>query len=365
MRIIGGWLTWTENVPINNNWPLVIFLLLTALVIFWCWRRGRRHKRWYFWPLPLILPCLLLIGGALLNTHFGLYVRLGDLFDQYPFPTTSARALSATSGNYPQGVTAVTTIPGSQSGVGPHTAFVWLPPQYFKEPTSRFPVVYLVPGTPGTPSDWSTGGNVPQTGLANARAGRPAVIVSVSAGSNQLEDTECVNGSQGNWQTYLSEDVPNYINGNARVLQGPKNQAFAGLSMGGFCAQITTLRNPSRFGIFGNFSGTTLPTYNDGLPALFGDQPNLTQTINSYRSDWIIANQPQSRTVVGQVITGAQDSAGLLADEKQFVAKAQSLGMNVTMSTPPGEHTFYLWASALQTWLPWALEQMGKPTPVK
>lgn len=362
MRIVAGMWTWTEDVTINESWPMVLFGVLGVLVLVWCWRRRRNHKRWYFWPLPLLLPCLLLIAGSAANNHFGLYVRLGDLFDQYPFPTASASTLSETTGSFPQGVSVATQIPGTQSGVGMHPAFIWLPPQYFEEPTKRFPVVYLLPGSPGTSADWSTGGNAPTTGLTNAQAGNPAILVSASVGENQLSDTECVNGAQGNWQTYLAVDVPAYVNANARTLTGKQNQAVAGLSMGGYCAQALSLRNPTTFGLFGNFSGTTMPTYDGGMQALFGDQDDLTVTVNSYTSDWIITNQPASRSVIGKVVTGAQDDPALLQDESQFVAKAQGFGMNVSMVQPPGDHSFYLWTTALQIWLPWALEQMGKPT---
>ncbi len=364
MRLVGGVLTWTEDVTINTSWPMWIFAALGLLVLVWCWFRRRNQKRWYFWPLPLLLPCLILIAGSAVNNYFGLYVRLGDLLDQYPFPTASASTLAETSGNYPQGVSVVTDIPGTQSGVGIHSAFVWLPPQYFAEPTKKFPVVYLLPGSPGTSADWSTGGNVTTTGLTNAQNGNPAILVSASIGDNQLADTECVDGAQGNWQTYLAVDVPAYVNENARTLPGAKNQAVAGLSEGGYCAQVLSLRNPTTFGLFGNFAGTTMPTYGGGMDALFGDQQNLTATVNSYSSNWLIVNQPQSRSVVGKVLIGAQDDPALIDDEAQFVTKAKSLGMNVTMQQPPGSHSFYFWTTALQIWLPWALEQMGKASPL-
>lgn len=365
MDYVGDLLGWTNDVYINNNWPVIICSALIVLVIVWCWRRKRKHKRWYFWPLPLVLPLLILIAGSLVNNHFGLYIRLGELFDQYPFSTASAQMLGEERGNFPRGVTVVTDIPGTTSGVGAYPAFIWLPPQYFQAPTKKFPVVYLFPGTPGTAADWFNGGGAQNTGLANAQNGKPAIIASVSVGPDQLADTECVNGAQGNWQTYLAVDVPNYINSKARTLTGPKNQAVAGLSMGGYCAQALALRSPQKFGLFGNFSGSTMPTYTAGMNDLFGDPANLQATVNPYTSDWIIANQPSSRTVSGKVITGAQDSSGLLADEKQFVNKAQNYGMNVEMSTPPGSHEFYFWSNALQLWLPWALGQMGSATPVK
>lgn len=364
MRVVGGIWSWTTDVPIDNLWPVIICSILGVLVILWCWRRKRKHKRWYFWPLPLLLPLLLLSAGSLVNNHFGLYLRLGELFDQYPFPTSNASTLSQSSGNYPQGTTVVADIPGTQSGLPAQQAFIWLPPQYFKEPKKKFPVVYLYPGTPGTAADWFNGGGAQATGLQSAQNGQPAILVSASVGPDQLADTECVNGAQGNWQTYLAVDVPSYINSNVRVLTGPTNQAVAGLSMGGYCAQAMALRNPQAFGLFGNFSGTTLPTYSDGLDDLFGNPANLQATVNPYTSDWLISNHPQSQTVSGQIITGSGDNPRLLADEQQFLNKAQAKGMNVTMQTPPGSHNFYFWSNAFQIWLPWALGKMGSPKPV-
>ena len=59
-------------------------------------------------------------------------------------------------------------IPDRGSGFGPSTALVYLPPQYFAEPALRFPVVYLLHGSPGTPADWIRGGGADATGAALA-----------------------------------------------------------------------------------------------------------------------------------------------------------------------------------------------------
>lgn len=357
---------WFLNLDIGSSLTPWILGAIGVLIIVWCVFRGRKHKRWYFWPLPLILPVLVLIAGSLVNNYFGLYPRLGDLLASYNFATGGPALLHARGGSYPQGITAEVSIPSPASGVGTQDAMVWLPPQYFSQPNTRFPVVYLIAGTPGDDADWSTGGNATQTGLANAQAGHPAILVNAPVLSSRLQDTECVNSdSQGNWQTYLTVDIPNYINENARTLVGPKAQAMAGLSMGGYCAQAAVLRNPTKFGVFGNFSGTSMPTYNGGIGNLLTDQSNPQQAAQPYSSIWIVKNQPQSRTVIGQDMVGEQDSPRLIADQKEFVSVAQSYGMNVSFYTWPGGHNFYFWAEALQKWLPWALSNMTPPSTSK
>jgi S-formylglutathione hydrolase FrmB len=361
VNLIGFLGSWFDDIDINSNWAVYFFVLLLALVGVWCWRRARRHKRWYFWPLPLTLPILLLATLAGVNVYFGLYNRLGDLYDAYPFPTASVEDVQNATGRYALGVSVQTTIPGAKSGIDASDALIWFPPQYFQQPDIKFPVVYLIPGSPGNFTDWTLGGNAIRTAQTSAAAGKPAIIVSPSPAYSELDDTECVNGAQGNWQDYLAQDVPNYINGTFRTLTGPKHQAIAGLSMGGYCAQIISLRHPTSFGFFGNFSGSTTPTYDDGIPALFGPVPNLQETLNSYASTWVIANQPQSRTVKGQVYIGKQDDDDLITDEQTFVKAAKALEMDVTLITFDGTHSFYFWTSAFEQWLPWALPQMGSP----
>jgi len=361
VNLIGFMGSWFDNIDINTNWAVYFFILLLVLVGVWCWRRGRKHKRWYFWPLPLVLPILLLGALASVNVYFGLYNRMGDLYDAYPFPTASVEEVQRADGQYTLGISVQTEIPGTKSGIDASDALIWFPPQYFQQPQVKFPVVYLVPGTPGSFTDWALGGNAIRTAQTSAAAGKPTIIVSPSPSYTELDDTECVNGAQGNWQDYLAQDVPDYVNSTFRTMTGPKNQAIAGLSMGGYCAQIISLRNPTEFGIFGNFSGSTMPTYDDGMAALFGPIPDLDETVNTYTSTWVIQNQPQSRTVTGQVYIGAQDDDDLISDEQAFVKAAKALGMDVEFITFDGAHSFYFWTTAFEKWLPWALPQMGSP----
>ncbi len=354
-------ITWFNDLNIKNNATVILFLILFVAVLIWTWSRARHHKRWYFWPLPLALPIILLAAAAAANVYFGLYTRMGDLYGAYPFPTASIEQVQNPQGQYARGISVQTDIPGTKSGVESSPALVWLPPQYFTEPEKNYPVVYLYPGSPGGFTDWTLGGNAIRTGQASAANGQPVIIVSPSVGYTELSDTECVNGVQGNWQDYLAQDVPGFVNANFRTLTGPRGQAVAGLSMGGYCAQVLALRNPQTFGFFGNFSGSTMPTYDDGMGALFGPVENLDETVNSYTSTWIIENQPASRSVAGQIYIGRQDDTELITDEQQFTKAATELGMTVDFIQFDGNHSFYFWTTAFEKFLPWLVPQLERP----
>ncbi len=359
-------LTYLSNVPIGSIWTAICFIVLTIGAIYWCWRRRRNAKKWYFWPLPVVIAGILLFTLAGANWYFGYYQRSGDLFDSYQFPTGSSDLLTAKGGRYPSGVVVSVAIPSPVSGVGARGAEIFLPPQYFTAPPDfKFPVVYLYPGVPGTQIDWFTGGMAWQTGLAAAKNDRPAILVSPSVAPSYGTDTECVNSQHGNWETYLAVDVPNWVASSSRSLVGATANATAGLSMGGYCAQMLALRHPDKFSMSGNFSGTTLPTYPGGMAALFGPGPNLVATTDSYNTNWIIQNVPASRTVNTWLEIGSHDDPALIADEKQFNAAALALGMKSSFrfTETPGAHSFYVWAECLADWLPQALDRLDKAAP--
>ncbi len=361
--------TYLNNLPINSIWPAICLLALTIGAIYWCWRRRRNAKKWYFWPLPAAIAGILLFALAGANWYFVYYPRLGDLYDSYQFPTGSSDLLTAKGGRFPSGVVVSVTIPSPASGVGAHSAEIFLPPQYFTAPPDfKFPVVYLYSGVPGTTHDWFVGGMAWGTGLAAAKNGRPAILVSPSVAPHYNADTECVNGQPGNWETYLAVDVPNWVASSSRSLVGASANATAGLSMGGYCAQMLALRHPDKFSMSGNFSGTTLPTYPGGLAALFGSGPDLVAKINSYNTNWIIQNVPASRTVNTWLEIGPHDDPALIADEKQFNAAAVALGMKSSFRfterpSAHGGHNFYVWAECLADWLPQALDRLDQAAP--
>lgn len=349
-----GFVDWLVALPITG--AAIPFLLdaCAAVVLGWVWVRRRRGNRWATWPLPAVIPILVLAALFAINGQFGYINTLGAVFDTADYATGPTSLITNQTGHYANGVVVPADIPGPTSGVGQLPAYVYLPPQYFDGTGAKFPVAYLLAGTPGEPIDWFRGGDAADAGAASAKSGHPMIIVSPTVGPTPVSDTECVNGAQGQWEDYLGVDVPNWVNSQARSIPGKAGQVIAGLSMGGYCAQMLALRHPDTFAASGNFSGFTVPTYDGGLPALFGNPPNLAATIASYSGNWLITNQPSSRPVANWLAVGEQDDPVIVTEQQSFASLAHSLGVEAVFSQIRGSHTFYTWGEFIQEWLPWA-----------
>ena len=73
-------------------------------------------------------------------------------------------------------------------------------------------------------------------------------------------DTECVNSSMfGDVETYLTNDVPQFMQKNFNAPTSPAPSPLAGLSEGGTCATFLALNNPKEYPTFASYSGFTGP----------------------------------------------------------------------------------------------------------
>ena len=235
-------------------------------------------------------------------------------------------ALSATSGESPAGVTAVTTIPGSQSGVGPTPLSSGCLP-VLAEPTSRFPFVVYPFRAPLEHHPTGQRRQRPQTGsraaqqssCRSALAATSLKTPNVSMARRKLADLTQRGCSQPHQR---------------KCLRAPRTEepGICRTLHGRLLAQITTCATRAA-----SVSSATSGQHCPHITTVYQRCSAINQTSRrpSIATDPTGSSRhqpavPHSRR---QVITGAQDSAGLLADEKQFVAKAQSLVRNVTMST--------------------------------
>ncbi len=346
-------MTTLTDLPLLTPWWLIGFGLVSLLFLIWALARKRRKRRGFVFLLIVAIVFLVIAGLFGTNMALGRYPTVYALIHNQPadfnFDQESANPSPG------QGSLQTANIPGNSSGVGSFPADVWLPPQYFSDKGARFPIIYLYPGEPGSYQDWFGSDNANQTALAAANAGKPVIVIAPTVAPTPTKDSECVNGAAGNWETYLSVDVTGWVaeNFGSRIKPGAEHAAVGGLSMGGYCAQMMALKHPSQFSAFGNISGTTQPTFDGGMAALFGPVPNLSQTVNSYTSTWIIANQPPSNSVKSWIAIGNSDAASLKADQALYVAQAQARGMKVTTQSFSGGHSPNVWQEGFQSWLSW------------
>lgn len=134
---------------------------------------------------------------------------------------------------------------------------VYLPPGY--SPQQRYPVVYLLHGMPGTPTEYVDGVDLPGWAGAEIAAGavQPFIAVIPAAGPDRGYNGEWA----GPWETALVRRIVPWVDGHLATVRSASGRVLAGLSAGGFGAMDIALRNPSLFGRVESWSGYFRPLH--------------------------------------------------------------------------------------------------------
>lgn len=145
-------------------------------------------------------------------------------------------------------------IPGPRAHIPALGGYIYLPAGY-DDPANaavRYPVLYLLHGTPGWPSDWFqpawAGGWMDK--LVGAGAVRPMILVAATANRRHGDDSECLNAVNGpQMETYLTQDVVAYTDGHYRTLPDRGHRGIGGISSGGYCALNLGLRHQDEYAV--------------------------------------------------------------------------------------------------------------------
>jgi enterochelin esterase family protein len=132
--------------------------------------------------------------------------------------------------------------------------FVYTPPDYDKNASARYPVLYLLHGNGGVASDWTNAGfaNYIEDNLIADKKAVPMIIVmpwghALPIGSPTGENAKM-------FEQYLLKEVLPMVESKYRVAPGRTNRAIAGLSMGGGQTTLIGLGHPDLFANVGLFS---------------------------------------------------------------------------------------------------------------
>lgn len=123
-------------------------------------------------------------------------------------------------------------------------------PESYKNNANRFPVVYLLHGYSGNYSDWIK--KVPQ--IKNYADEFQLIIVCPDGNYNSWYVDSPVDSSI-RYETYISTEVPHYIDSAYHTLAQRSSRAITGLSMGGQGALSLAWKHPDFFGAAGSMSG--------------------------------------------------------------------------------------------------------------
>lgn len=367
--------------PVPDEIGVFVWVLLGVLAVVTLqaaagpWRRGRRARQ-AAGSVAAVAVALLAVALAV-NAHFSTYptlvVALG--LDLHPIPLSqigTAAVGSPSTGAGPvetwwtpppdlpaAGVLATTPVPSSDPGFTPRDAYVYLPPAYLTAHRPLLPVLVLVAGVPGSPSDWPRAGRLVPTldDFAADHDGLAPVVVVVDDLGGTLTNPLCSDAWRGRVATYLQEDVPAWVRAHLQVDPDHRHWAFGGISNGGTCALQVATRAPDVFPLFLDMSGELRPTL--GTPertlqrGFAGDR--AAQAANDPVALLAARRYPQ---VAGIVSVGRDDRA-YRASQRQVYDAAREAGMDVELREYPGGHAWTTWAAALRDELPWLARRQG------
>jgi S-formylglutathione hydrolase FrmB len=242
----------------------------------------------------------------------------------------------------PQGGLVLTgTFPG-----GARPGYVYLPPGY--DPSRRYPVVYLLHGMPGSPTEYLAGTDLVDFADDGIAAGRlePFIAVLPAAGTSRDYNGEWA----GPWAHELVAQIVPFVDSFLPTIDSPAARVIAGLSAGGYGATDIGLRNVGVFGEIASWSGYFHPLH-DGP---FKDAPPSVLDAND---PVLLAVSLRSKLYRGHVkfflSSGPSHSHWFRpAETKSFAAELRGLGLPVQTlyyAQPKGE-----WRAQFDAGLAWA-----------
>ena len=150
-----------------------------------------------------------------------------------------------------------------------------LPPNFTT--AERYPVIYLLHGIRGNPTEYVDALNVRAYSDQQIKAGalRPFIAVMPAAADDSYRGEWA-----GPWERYVTRAVVPFVDRFLPTIAAPSGRVLAGLSAGGFGAFDIGLREPHLFGALESWSGyfrplDDKPFANAGAATLRANDPRL------------------------------------------------------------------------------------------
>jgi S-formylglutathione hydrolase FrmB len=232
-------------------------------------------------------------------------------------------------------------------------ARVILPAGYREHPLRRYPVVYFLHGLPASSSayqgnDWLLD--------ALQQAGSAILVIPQGARDNDTDPEYLDWGVGRNWMTYVSTEVPNYVDSHFRTIANRNGRAIVGLSAGGYGATVTGLTHLARFSVIESWSGYFHPTDPTGTKAVdHGPLAIAHRLIPRLHAD------QQNRPTYLAFYVGRGD-VRFRDENRLFDRELTAAHVPHRFAVYPGAHTTALWQQHATAWLSLALRHLARPS---
>lgn len=216
---------------------------------------------------------------------------------------------------------------------------VILPENYTTE--KQYPVLYLLHGYGGNEASWiKLKPSLPQD------ATQLDMIVVCPDGKKSWYWDSPVN-PQLRYETFVSDELVNYIDSNYSTVQSPKGRAVTGLSMGGHGGLWLGFRHQDVFGACGSMSGGV-----DIRP--FPNNWDMKKAIGTYKDNSSVWDNHTVMEQVNQLTPGATDIIIDCGVDDFFYEVNEALHQKLLYNniphdyiTRPGKHNGEYWDNAI------------------
>lgn len=222
---------------------------------------------------------------------------------------------------------------------------------------AKFPVLYLLHGILGNYTDWISGTTV------QSLADTYNLCVVMPSGDNKFYVDSTKTGDL--YGTFISEELPDFIERTFPVYTDREHTFLAGLSMGGFGTIVNGLKHPEKFGYLGLFSAALIK--NNIINSRNKDVQDLL-TKKNYETMFDLKNAKDYEGSVNDydalaeklkdgekpkiwMACGTEDS--LYPANEEFAKKLKELGYSVKWSKWKGKHDWIFWQECIVRFIPW------------
>ncbi len=220
---------------------------------------------------------------------------------------------------------------------------VVIKPDTYKNKEANFPTVYLLHGHSGAFDNWIK--RVPQL---KALADEYQVLIVTPHGEYSSWYFDSPIDPTMKFETYISKEVPAYIDAHFNTIKDRRARAITGLSMGGHGGLFLGFRHADFFGACGSMSGALVIDY---ITSRFDVEKRLGDTITNrhYYRELSIMNEMEhypKDSVAIIMDCGTEDF--IVEMSRQAHQKMLKLKIPHDYIERPGKHDWSYWANAVQ-----------------
>lgn len=348
--------------PVTRAWAAVAFAgiaLAIATIV--------RARAWRVVTACIAVPAFLLIGAVGINQDFGEFatVRAALGISPYQSFTELPQANGGTAGwRAPVGLPGSgrveqVDIPSTTSHFRHRDALVYLPPAALTAHPPALPVIEAFSGQPGQPADlFASGGldRILDRFAADHHGLAPIVVVPDQLGSPE-SNPMCVDGPLGNAASYLTVDVPAWIQTHLPVATARTDWFIAGFSQGGTCSIQLGAAHPERFGGLLDISGEVVPTIGPATVAQ-GFGGSAAAYAAAAPSAILASKTPYGDTMA--IFGYGSDDGRFGPGVRRVEAMAEAAGMRTSLLVSDGTaHDWHTVHTVFQRALPAIAERFG------